>query len=154
MAPRASQIGGNATHCALVLAATASLAVILGLSTAPGAAASKRSRMASSCPRQARAALPLSANARRHAARAALAAAPERYRGLDVEGATVVWSKLATKAGPRGEEVAFQCGKTIRARTVVVELCFPKELPSASLSEGVVFVSRFTRGYRVWEVAH
>jgi hypothetical protein len=50
--------------------------------------------------------------------------------------------------------VAFQCGKKIQARTIVVELRFPKELPSGSLSEGVVFVSSFKSGYQVWEVAH
>lgn len=109
---------------------------------------------ASACPKQAKAALPLSLNATKRAARAALAAAPERYKGLNVKDAKVLWSKLATKVGPRGGEVAFQCGKAIQAKTVVVELKFPKELPSASLAEGVVFVSRFRSGYEVWEVAH
>ena len=42
----------------------------------------------------------------------------------------------------------------LRRRTVVVDLLFPKMLPSASLSEAVVLVSRFRTGYRVWEVAH
>jgi hypothetical protein len=88
------------------------------------------------------------------ASRAALEAAPQRYKGLNVKGAKVVWSKPATKAGPRGSEVAYQCGRAIQAKTVVVELRFPRELPSASLSESVVFVSRFKGGYRVWEVAH
>jgi hypothetical protein len=134
--------------------AVASLIVAVGLSAVPGAAAFSAGRAASTCPRQAKAALPLSAHATRKAAQAALAAAPERYAELNVTGATVVWSKVATAAGPRGGEVAFQCGKTIQARTVVVELRFPKELPSTSLSEGVVFVSRFKSGYRVWEVAH
>lgn len=54
----------------------------------------------------------------------------------------------------RGKQVSFECGKTIQAKTVVVELRFPKDLPSASLSEGVVFVSRFKSGYQVWGVAH
>jgi len=134
--------------------AAASLAVALGLSAEPGADASKLARATSNCPKQVRAALPLSANGRRKAARAALAAAPERYKGLDVDGAKVVWSKVATAAGARGGEVAFQCGKSIQARTVVVELRFPKELPSTSLYEGVLFVSRFTSGYEVWELAH
>lgn len=110
--------------------------------------------MASDCPKQARTALPLSAHATKKAARAALAAAPELYKETNVQGATVVWSKRATAAGPRGEQVAFECGRRIQARTVVVELRFPKELPSTSLSEGVVFVSRFKGGYRVWERAH
>jgi hypothetical protein len=71
-----------------------------------------------------------------------------------VKGAIVVWSKVASTAGPSGSQVAFQCGKAIQARTVVVELRFPQEFPSASLSEGVLFVSRFKSGYRVWERAH
>jgi hypothetical protein len=136
------------------LAAAASLAVALGLSAVPGAAATNGTEKTSHCPRQAKAALPLSAHATKKASQAALATAPKRYKDLDVKGATVVWSKLATAAGPRGEQVAFECGKRIQARTIVVELRFPKELPSASLSEGVVFVSRFKSGYQVWEVAH
>lgn len=136
------------------LSMAASLAVALGLSAAPDAAASNGGKMTSACPKQARAALPLSAHATKKAAQAALAAAPKLYKELNVKDAKVVWSKLATKAGPRGGEVAYQCGKAIQAKTVVVELQFPKELPSASLSEGVVFVSRFKSGYQVWEVAH
>jgi hypothetical protein len=31
---------------------------------------------------------------------------------------------------------------------------FPRMLPSASLSESVVFVARFAHGYRVWHIAH
>jgi hypothetical protein len=42
----------------------------------------------------------------------------------------------------------------VRSRTVVVDLLFPKMLPSASLSEGAVFVSLFRTGYQVWDVAH
>lgn len=137
---------------AAAFAAGASLA--LALAVVPGAAAAKGGEKRIACPRQAKAALPLSAHATKKAAQAALAAAPKRYKDLNVKGAKVVWSKVATAAGARGGEVAFQCGKTIQARTVVVELRFPKELPSASLSEGVVFVSRFKSGYWVWEVAH
>jgi hypothetical protein len=135
------------------LAAAAALAVALGLSAAPGAAAASVGKT-DSCPERAKAALPLSANATNKAGQAALAAAPKLYKGLDVRDATVVWSKLATRAGARGGEVAFQCGKAIQAKTIVVELRFPKELPSASLSEGVLFLSRFTTGYQVWELAH
>jgi len=48
----------------------------------------------------------------------------------------------------------FQCSNLVRQRTVVVDLLFPKMLPSASLSEGVVLVSLFKTGYQVWEAAH
>jgi hypothetical protein len=135
-------------------AGAASLAVALALAAAPVAVASKGAEPPNTCPKQAEAVLPLSAHGTSRAAQAALAAAPKRYKDLNVTGAKVVWSKVATAAGPRGGEVAFQCGNAIRARTIVVELRFPKELPSSSLSEGVVFVSRFKRGYEVWEIAH
>lgn len=68
--------------------------------------------------------------------------------------AVVVSSAMAPYAGVRGSEVKHQCGAQAFRRTVVVELLFPKELPSASLSQGTVFASLFATGYRVWEVAH
>jgi hypothetical protein len=137
-----------------MLVAAASLALAPALLVAPSATASQGSAMTDTCPTQAKTALALSTDATKKAGQAALAAAPKRYKDLDVTGAKVVSSKLAAAAGPRGREVASRCGKAIQARTVVVELRFPKELPSASLSEGVVFVSRFKSGYQVWEVAH
>jgi hypothetical protein len=48
----------------------------------------------------------------------------------------------------------FRCSNLVRKRTVVVDLLFPKMLPSGSVSEGVVLVSLFKNGYRVWEVGH
>jgi hypothetical protein len=38
----------------------------------------------------------------------------------------------------------------VRKRTVVVDLLFPRMLPSASLSQGVALVLPFNTGYRVW----
>ena len=101
------------------------------------------------CPTGARA-LPAQAVAR--AAHQAWLAAPRLYRG---DGpAVITQSNLAPYAGARGSEVKAQCGARVFYRTVVVGLLFPKELPSASLSQGVVFVSRLPAGYKVWEVAH
>ena len=94
--------------------------------------------------------LPAGAVAR--AADRALVEAPHLYPGLGA--AVVTQSALAPYADVRGSEVRRQCGRRAFHRTVVVDLLFPKELPSASLSQGVVFVSRFAGGYRVWEVAH
>ncbi len=94
--------------------------------------------------------LPAAAVAR--AADRALVEVPHLYPGLGA--AVVTRSALAPYADVRGSEVRRQCGRRAFRRTVVVELLFPKELPSASLSQGVVFVSRFATGYRVWEVAH
>lgn len=139
---------------AAALGVGACLAVAIALTTAPGAGAAKGDKRSGACPKQADRALPLGDGAIKKARKAALVAAPSLYKGLDVDGAQAVSAKVATSAGPRGGEVAYQCGKAVQARTIVVELRFPKELPSASLSEGVVFVSRFESGYEVWEVAH
>jgi hypothetical protein len=78
--------------------------------------------------------------------------APHLYPGLGP--AVVTQSSLAPYVSPRGNEVKHQCGSRAFHRTVVVGLLFPKELPSASLSQGTVFVSLFATGYQVWEVAH
>ena len=99
-------------------------------------------------------ALVLPANASARAARAALDTAASDYPNLNTAGAKVVSARRASAAGPRGAEVGRRCGAKTRARTVVVELRFPRLAPSASLSQGVVDVSRFANGYRVWAVVH
>ncbi|HEY3033569.1 MAG TPA: hypothetical protein VGJ54_02780 [Streptosporangiaceae bacterium] len=101
------------------------------------------------CPRHL---LPLPPEAVARAADQARIQAPFLYRGSGP--AVVVGSVLAPSAGPRGDEVSAQCGTRVFRRTVVVDLLFPKMLPSASLSQGTVFVSRSGSGFRVWEVAH
>jgi hypothetical protein len=51
--------------------------------------------------------------------------------------------------------VAFpMCGPVVGGRTWVVEIRFPKFEPSASLSQGQAFVSRFRSGWRVWYRYH
>jgi len=97
-------------------------------------------------------ALPLPAEAVARAAGQARIQAPALYRGF---GPAVV--ELAWLAKFRLNVLAaapFGCGSRARNRTVVVDLLFPKMLPSASLSQGVVFVSLFRTGYQVWDVAH
>lgn len=98
--------------------------------------------------------LVLPANAAARAAKTALVTAASDYPTLNTTGAKVVSAKRASAAGPRGAQVRRQCGAKAQARTVVVELRFPRMAPSASLSEGVVDVARFAGGYRVWAVAH
>ena len=96
------------------------------------------------------------------AARRALAEAARDYPGVRTAAAEVLAADRAGFAGParagfagaRGSEVARQCGVAVQDRTVVVQILFPRMLPSASLSEAVVAVSRFARGYRVWEILH
>ena len=101
------------------------------------------------CPKDAR---PLPADAVARAADQARVEAPFLYPRHGP--AVVVSSAMAPYAGVRGSQVKHQCGPQAFRRTVVVELLFPKELPSASLSQGTVFASLFNTGYRVWDVAH
>ena len=97
-------------------------------------------------------ALALPAEAVARAADQARIQAPFLYKGMGP--AVVVRSQRAAWDGPRGAEVKAQCGPQVFRRTVVVDLLFPKMLPSASLSQGTVFISRVPTGYRVWEQAH
>jgi hypothetical protein len=119
---------------------------LLGQARLPGSP-----KRQATCPRSA-ARLPADAVAR--AALAALAEAPRLYRGTDTRGARLVGAALATSAGTRGEQVRRTCGMRTQRRSVVVELLFPRMRPSASLSQGTVFVSLIRGRYRVWEVAH
>jgi hypothetical protein len=120
------------------LASSASHARLPGASTALG-----------QCPTHP---LSLTAEAVARAADQARIQAPFLYKGMGP--VVVVQSRRAAWAGARGAEVKAQCGVNAFRRTVVVDLLFPKMLPSASLSEGTVFVSRSPTGYRVWERAH
>jgi hypothetical protein len=124
-------------------------AVSLGVSTAAPRSAGPLPN--GRCPT---AALALPADGVIGAARRALAEAARDYPGLRTAGAEVMAADRAGFAGARGSEVARQCGVRVGRRTVVVQLLFPRMLPSASLSEAVVAVSRFARGYRVWEILH
>ncbi len=103
------------------------------------------------CPRDA---LPLRADSVQRAADTALASAARLYPGVNTRGAEVMAADRSAFAGARGGQVKFLCGQRVADRTVVVEMLFPRMLPSASLSEAVVFVARFASGYRVWYIAH
>jgi len=97
-------------------------------------------------------ALPLPADAVARAADQARIQAPSLYPGFGPAVVELSWRakfKLNVWAA-----TPFGCSSQVRNRTVVVDLLFPKMLPSASLSEGVVFVSLFRTGYQVWDVAH
>lgn len=88
------------------------------------------------------------------AAEAALEAAPKLYRGIDLKAMKVTAATRASADRERGPIASNQCGARIRKRTAVVYLRFPAMEPSASLSEGVVFVARVGSGYKVWSVVH
>lgn len=84
---------------------------------------------------------------------AALHQARSLYRDLNLTGMRATEAVLAPFNSARGG-YARKCGHAVYARTVVVELEFPAMKPSASLSQGVVLVSRFAGRYRVWALLH
>jgi hypothetical protein len=106
---------------------------------------------AGDCPERAR---PLPANALAPASGTALASQRSRYAELGTRP-LVTRAALAEFDEARGPEARRDCGRRVQRRTVVVYLesasaSFRRRLPS--LSQGVVFVSRFPDGYRVWRV--
>ncbi|HZC70733.1 MAG TPA: hypothetical protein VE442_08570 [Jatrophihabitans sp.] len=101
------------------------------------------------CPTKA---LPLTAESVARAADQARIEAPALYKGFGRAVVELTWRarfRLNVWAS-----TPFHCSAKARHRTVVVDLLFPKMRPSASLSEAVVFVSRFPSGYRVWATGH
>jgi hypothetical protein len=96
--------------------------------------------------------LPLPSEAVARAADQARIQAPALARGFGP--AVVELSARAAYAGAYGGIVKQLCGTLAFRRAVVVQLLFPKMLPSASLSQGVVFVSLSSTGYQVWYVYH
>jgi hypothetical protein len=97
---------------------------------------------------------PLPGNALVGATLAALAEAPAIYRNLNLEAMRATEVILGDDDPARGGYAGLNCGHLVQSRTVVVYLEFPALLPSASLSQGVVLVSRFSGGYRVWSELH
>jgi len=86
---------------------------------------------------------------------AALAQAPQHYTGLDLTDMRAVQAQFARYGvGPTARAVSIKCGRLVRQRTVLVWLFFPAMRPSASLSQGVVAVSRFDGEYKVWALLH
>lgn len=131
-------------------------AVMIGALGVPAAGAAVQSRpvtttAARTCPAGI---LRLTADGVPRAATRALAEASRLYPGINTRGAEVMAADRSAFAGARGREVKFLCGSKVAARTVVVQMLFPKMLPSGSLSQGVLFAGRFAHGYRVWYVAH
>jgi hypothetical protein len=105
---------------------------------------------AANCPSGA---LPLGGDADA-AVRAALAAYVQKMQPdpSETEGATGT-AKVATDDAAGYGGMAIQaCGDEVAANTFVVTLHFPALEPSASLSNGVVFVSREESGWLAWSV--
>lgn len=136
---------------AAVLTAAVSSAAASVPSVQTAAAPDSRSTAAAraDCPRHA---LPLRPESIARAADQARIEAPALYPNAGPPVVELAWRgklRLSVWAG-----TPIPCGDLARRRTVVVDLLFPKLLPSQSLSKAVVLVSRFPRGYRVWSVAH
>ena len=97
----------------------------------------------------------LDADAIAQATVAALAEAHTVYRGTKLKGMRATKAVLARLDDPgRGGYARVKCGRRAQARSVVVYLEFPAMRPSASLSQGVVLVSKFAGEYRVWAQLH
>jgi hypothetical protein len=83
------------------------------------------------------------------AVRKSLQTGPEEWRTFEIRSA------YPATSGEGFAVVAFHmCGPVVGRRTWVVEIRFPKLEPSASLSQGQAFVSRFRSGWRVWHRYH
>ncbi len=85
---------------------------------------------------------------------AAVAAIPLRYANLRTQNFKVGRAYRADSSGGFGAIAYHLCGSLIGSRTWVVELQFPAEAPSASASQGQLFLSRFSDGWRAWFQYH
>src|SRR5687768_8768980 len=127
------------------MARLVAVSAVAGLALLASGAAGSRIA-ATGCPR---AALPVSGmNPIGTAITAALRRVPTGDKP-QVQGAL-----MAIADRNRGPQVGTQCGRQVRARTIVVYVLRRAYLPAQSASSGVYFVSRFATGYRVWQVAH
>jgi hypothetical protein len=137
---------------ALLGAGGAAFALALGAGAKPATPPAPNPAQGA-CPRLTMQPLPGDAVAR--ASLAALDQARAVYGGLERKGMRVTRAALAPDdRTPRGAYARAKCGRAAQRRTVVVYLEFPAMRPSASLSQGVVLVSRFAGAYRVWARLH
>jgi hypothetical protein len=152
-------IWSRATATALAgVAVSAGVLILAGRDPGPPAAAAPRAAPLPSpsegrCPSLAL--QPLTPDAVARAALAALEQAPAIYKESKLARMHVTESVLArAEHSGRGGYARVKCGRRAQARTVVVKLSFPAMRPSASMSQGVVLVSRFAGDYRVWAQLH
>jgi hypothetical protein len=136
------------TLCALFCAGTVFVAAWGGTTTA--GFTQRSSPISPDCPKE----VPLEPgpDARDRAitaVRRSLRTGPQEWRTYEIEAA------YPATNGKGFSIVAFpMCGPVVGARTWVVEIRFPKLEPSASLSQGQAFVSRFRSGWQVWYRYH
>ena len=134
----------------MLLVAAAVLVTAWGAARTEAGPAQASSPSSPDCPKEA----PLEPG--RHARDKAIAAVreslrtgPEEWRTYEIQSAYP-----ATRALGFGVVALGMCGPVVGRRTWVVEMHFPKLEPSASLSQGQAFVSRFRSGWRVWYRYH
>jgi len=156
---RSEAIQKEADMKRLILPVITGALLLAALGVASGAAGGRAvnapvpasSQESQECPKHAR---KLPADALAPATLAALEEAPEIYGEDTTEGMKATKTARAPFDSERGPQAKEECGKKAWRRTVVVYLHFPAIEPSASLSQGVLFVSRFDDGYKVWRVVH
>lgn len=152
---RSSARAATARAMMIAMAGVAAGAITAFLVASPGlgrgVTAAEQTQRSRDCPGDI---LSLTADAPAPATVAALAEARDAYLGIDTSRARANLAARAASASARGRMVRRMCGRSVARRTVVVDLVFPEMLPSASLSQGTVFVSRFADGYHIWFVAH
>jgi hypothetical protein len=83
------------------------------------------------------------------AVRQSLRTGPQEWRTYEIRSAYP-----AAKDEGFGIVVFGMCGPVVGSKTWIVEVRFPELEPSASLSQGQAFVSRFQSGWRVWYRYH
>jgi hypothetical protein len=83
------------------------------------------------------------------AVRQSLRTGPDKQRSYEIQSAYP-----ATRDQGFAVIALRMCGPVVGSRTWVVEMHFPDLEPSASLSQGQAFVSRFRSGWRVWYRYH
>jgi hypothetical protein len=79
---------------------------------------------------------------------------PSIYANLDTTGYVIARVYPAAPTAGLGAIPFGLCGTLVGSRTWVAELYFPRELPSADLSQGQLFLSRFASGWRPWMRYH
>ncbi|MBH8601429.1 hypothetical protein [Thermoactinomyces sp. CICC 23799] len=74
-----------------------------------------------------------------------------RYQNYEVKR---ILSLKDPESSPYSGIAEQQCGKEVAGKSLLVELFFPEFLPSASLSQGQVFVAKTNEGWKVWYRYH
>lgn len=74
-----------------------------------------------------------------------------RYKEWEVKR---IISLKDPKSTPYSGIAVQQCGKRTASKSFLVELFFPQFLPSASLSQGQIFVAKTKGGWTVWYRYH